>query len=227
MMNRIGTLQENSLHASLKAWYREPDDRLETSVDGYVIDLMRDNLLIEIQTGNFYSIKRKLYDLLERHPVRLVYPIAFEKWILLLSGDGTTVLRRRKSPKRGRLEDIYQELIRFPKLVNHPQFSIELLMVRLEVVWQDDGKGSWWRKRRSFVDKRLIEVVSQKKFSGIDDYRAIIPKELPDLFTVRELAEVTHQPKRGAGRMAYCLREMGLLEFVGKRGRANEYRQVQ
>ena len=36
------------LHASLKAWYAEAGDRFEVAVDGYVIDLVRDDLLIEI-----------------------------------------------------------------------------------------------------------------------------------------------------------------------------------
>jgi len=35
----IGTLRERPLHASLKRWYAEPDDRTEVAVDGYVIDL--------------------------------------------------------------------------------------------------------------------------------------------------------------------------------------------
>ena len=46
----IGTLRERPLHASLKRWYAEPGDRAEVAVDGYVIDLVRGDLLIEVQT---------------------------------------------------------------------------------------------------------------------------------------------------------------------------------
>lgn len=225
-MNKIGTLQENSLHASLKDWYQQPQDQLESSVDGYIIDLVRGNLLVEIQTRNFYSIKQKLANLLERHPVRLVYPIPYEKWILQLTSDGNTLIRRRKSPKRGKIIDIYQELIRFPRIVRHQNFTMEALMVRVEVVWRDDGKGSWRRKGKSIIDQRLIEVVDSRIFSGLSDYQSTIPKDIPELFTVRDLATVTHQPRRAAGKMAYCLREMGVLEAVGKRDRSIEYRLV-
>jgi len=78
-MNHIGELKEQHLHAALKAWYAGPDVRVEASIDGgqrgYVIDLVRGDLLIEIQTGNFSSIQRKLKDLVKRYPVRLIYPI--------------------------------------------------------------------------------------------------------------------------------------------------------
>ena len=49
----IGTLNEGSLHAALKLWYADPGDLVEHPVDGYVIDLVRDDLLIEVQTGGF------------------------------------------------------------------------------------------------------------------------------------------------------------------------------
>ena len=71
----IGTYQEKSLHAALKDWYASPGDLTEHPVDGYVVDLVRGNELIEIQTRNFAAIKRKLSQLLEEHPVRLVHPI--------------------------------------------------------------------------------------------------------------------------------------------------------
>ena len=40
-MAGIGTLQESQLHAALKAWYSGPGDRLETRLDGYVVDILR------------------------------------------------------------------------------------------------------------------------------------------------------------------------------------------
>ena len=222
-MNKIGTLQENSLHAALKAWYTQPEDQIETAVDGYVIDLVRSDLLIEIQTGNFSAIKRKLAALLEAHPVRLIYPISYEKWILRLAGDGITQLSRRKSPKRGKIFHLFQELVRIPRFVLNANFSVEVLMVRAEVVWREDGRGSWRRKGRSIIDQRLIEVISRQQFSGPQDYRSLLPTGLPAIFTVKELARLSDQSVRCAGQMAYCLREMGVLEPVGKRGRAIVY----
>ncbi len=223
-MNSIGTLQENSLHAALKAWYAQPEDRLEARVDGYVIDLVRGDLLVEVQTSNFSAIKRKISKLLDNHLVRVVYPIPYEKWILSLASDGSTILGRRKSPKRGRIEEVFRELIRFPRLVLHSNFTLEVLLVRAEVVWIEDGRGSWRRKGRSIADQRLLEVVSRNLFTGPDDYRRLIPPDLPQIFTARDLAKVSELPRYLPGKMAYCLREMGVIEQVGKRGRWIAYK---
>ena len=47
----IGTLNEGALHAQLKDWYRRRGDRVEQLVDGFVVDLVRSELLVEIQTA--------------------------------------------------------------------------------------------------------------------------------------------------------------------------------
>jgi hypothetical protein len=82
---RVAVLNEKPLHAALKEWYSQPGDRLESSVEGFVVDIVRGHLLIEIQTGNFAAIRRKLAKLTVRHRVRLVYPIAQDKWIIKLA----------------------------------------------------------------------------------------------------------------------------------------------
>ena len=222
-MNGIGTLQENSLHAALKNWYAQPGDQLEIMVDGYVIDLVRGDQLVEVQTAHFSSIKRKLVKLLENHPVRLVYPIPTEKWILSISGGGDTVLGRRKSPKHGRVTDVFQELIRIPKLVQHPNFTLEVLLIREEVVWREDGRGSWRRKGRSIADRRLLEVITQFVFARPGDFRVFLPADLPQIFTVSDLAKLSKQPRNHVRKMVYCLREMGVIELVGKRSRELAY----
>jgi hypothetical protein len=68
----IGTLNEGALHAELKDWYRRRGDRVEQLVDGFVVDLVRSELLVEIHTGSFAPLRRKLEQLTRRHRVRLV-----------------------------------------------------------------------------------------------------------------------------------------------------------
>ena len=216
--HHIGTLGEKSLHAALKAWYRRPGDRLEARVDSFHIDLRRRGRLIEIQTGGFSNIKRKLTALVEKHAVRLVYPIAQEKWLVRLAADGATVLGRRKSPKRGRLLHLFRELVSFPQLLAHQNFSLEVLLIQSEEVWCDDGRGAWRRKRWSLRDHRLIGVLSRQLFRSPSDFRALLPPELPEPFTNAELAEALQQPDRVAQQMTYCLRQMGAVALVGKRG---------
>ena len=94
----IGPLNEGHLHASLRARYVEPVDKVEVGVDGYIVDILRGDLIIEIQTAHFSAIARRMRDLVSRHRVRLVYPIPRELWIMKLPQDSGEVTRR-KSPK--------------------------------------------------------------------------------------------------------------------------------
>jgi hypothetical protein len=221
--NLIGTLGEKSLHAELKHWYRQPGDHLEEMVDGFQIDIVRGKLLIEIQTTNFSSIKSKLTALTKKHPVRLVYPIAQEKWIVRLAADGIKQLGRRKSPKKGNIFHLFQELVSIPELIKGGNFSLEVLLIREEEIRCDDGLGSWRRKGWSIADRRFLEVVSRHIFKKPSDFLALIPPKLTDPFSTQELAECINQPRWLSQKMAYCLRKMGAIEVTGKIGNSILY----
>jgi len=216
-------MKESSLHATLKNWYTSTGDRQEVAIDGYLIDVVSKNQLIEIQTGNFSAIKEKVTYLVDLYPVRIVYPIAQTKWIIRIPAKGNTQLSRRKSPRKGRIEHIFSELIRFPNLSAHPNFSIELLLTREEEIRREDGKGSWRRKGQSIIDHRLIDIVARHLLESPKDYRALLPPELMRPFTNRELSEALRLPPRLSTKMTYCLKAMGVLTIVGKRSRANLY----
>ena len=81
----IGELSERSLHAALKQHLAQPGDQFEVKLGRYVIDLVRDDLLIEIQTRHLYALRPKLRRLLDdgRH-IHLVHPLPAERWICLL-----------------------------------------------------------------------------------------------------------------------------------------------
>ncbi len=227
MTRRIGTLAEKSLHASLKAHYTLPGDALECDLDGYVIDILRQSAdgsyhCIEIQTRNLANMKAKLLVLLEHYPIRVVYPIAQERHIVRIDTDGV-IKSRRKSPKHGTVFDLFPELVSFPANVCHPNFSLEVLLIHEEELWLDDGKGSWRRQRWSIYDRRLIEIVKAIPLTTPTDFAALLPTELPAVFDSGELAHAIHQPRYIAQKMAYCLREMGVLQITGKRRNALLY----
>ena len=75
------------------------------AIDGFVIDLVRGEQLIEIQTRSFASMRRKLGRLLETHPIRLVHPIPAVKWIVKLDEKAREVsLEAKKVLEFGGLE---------------------------------------------------------------------------------------------------------------------------
>ncbi|MCW4019645.1 MAG: hypothetical protein NWF14_00220 [Candidatus Bathyarchaeota archaeon] len=215
-----GQGNESSLHSAIKEWYACPGDRFEVHVDGYVVDIVRGGLLIEIQTRNFSAVKSKLRSLVRGHRVRLVYPIARRKWIVRVAESGGGVLSRRRSPKRGRLTDLFDELVRIPGLVGEENFGLEVLMIEEEEIRCADGKGSWRRRGVSIKDRRLLKVGECARFSGREDFLGFLPSGLVQPFSNRGLAECLGVRVRLARRMTYCLRKMGALRVVGKDGNA-------
>ena len=121
-------MNEHSLHSAIKDWYSLPNDRFEVKIDGFIIDIQRGDLLIEVQTKSFHAIKRKLSSLVENHQVRLVYPIPERKWIIRITESGESV-SKRKSPRRGKLVDLFYELVSIPNLIARENFSLEVLMI--------------------------------------------------------------------------------------------------
>ena len=215
----IGELRERSLHAGLKRWYARPGDRAEVPLEGCVIDLVRRGILIEIQTGSFAKLARKLTRLVRGHRVRLVYPIARRKWIVTTAPDGS-VLRRRASPKRGAYRDLFAELVRIPHLVGNPNFTLEVLIVEVEELRCADGRGSWRRRGVSILDTRLLEVCERRRFRTPADFARLLPPRLEEPFTNRTLAATGAMPASLAGMTTYTLRRMGAIELVGRRNRA-------
>ncbi len=218
----INTYNEAPLHAALKHWIASPEDRVESPVDGYVVDVVQGNLLIEVQTSNFGGIRGKLNDLCARHPVRLVHPIAAEKWIVTRTASGQAE-RRRKSPKRGRLEDIFSEMVHLPGLMKHENFSLEVFLISEEEVRNPVPPRG--RRRKAWIreERRLLKVLERRVFRTPSDLEGLLPPDLPDPFTARDLAERTGCRLRLAQKVVYCLSGMDVLSTAGRRGRAKLY----
>jgi hypothetical protein len=220
----IGTLNEGSLHRQLKEWYRTPGDALEAPAGGYVIDLVRGETLVEIQTGGFAPLRRKLDRLLQEHNVRLVAPLPLTRKIVRLSAEGE-VLAARLSPRRGRVEDVFTRLVSIPALLAHPRFELELLLTHEEEHRRHGVKRSWRRHGWTVVGRSLVSVERSIVLSCPADASALLP-QLPDPFDTAELAEAGGCDRRLAQQMTYCLRAMGALETCGHRRRAVLYRQA-
>jgi len=177
-MAGIGLLNEKPLHASLKQWYARPGDRFEVGVAGFVIDIVRGDLLIEIQTRNFAAIKAKLTTLVGSHQVRVIYPIVQERWIVRTTRDDDGRVIRRKSPKRGRWEELFREMVSIPQLLANRNFSLEVLLIREEETRRYEGKRQWRRRGWAIDARRLLAVLDRRLFHGTADWRGCLPAGL-------------------------------------------------
>lgn len=214
----IGTLNEGSLHAAMKECIAEPGDELEVALDGFVIDIRRGDLLIEVQTGSFAAMGRKLDRVLSEYQVLIVHPIAVETY---LHKPGA---KPRRSPKRGDIYSLFDELVSMPTLLDHPHLAIEVALVVVDKHQREDptmrrNRGGW----RTY-DRGLREIRSRHHFAEVGDLRSLIPDGLPPVFTTADLASAAKTPRHRAQKMAYCLRDIGLFELVGRRRAGFEYR---
>lgn len=212
------------MHASLKRWYAEEGDQVEAPVDGYVIDLVRDPLLIEIQTRGFSGMKAKIMSLLDLgHRIRIVHPIAVDRWIVKVDDEGT-ILSKRRSPKHGRVVDVFAELVSFPELLTDPGLDVEVILTREEEYRRHTPGTSWRRRGWTVMERRLVDVVDTFLIADAAAAASLLPKDLPESFTTSDLAKSLWIRLRTAQQMAYCLRGCGVITRVGKRGNSTLYR---
>lgn len=224
LASEIGVLNEKPLHAALKSWCARPGDRLEEPVGGYVVDIARPGLFLEVQTGGFSSMRSKVRKLCRDSRLRLVYPVALEKWLLKLPKDGARDPVRRKSPKRGRIEEVFAEMVSFPELIAHANFSVEVLLVRMEEVRSFDGRRGWRRRGWLVEERRLLEVAESRLLDGPEAWLSMLPDGMPEEFTTRDIAEASGVRRWLAQKMAYCLRKAGLIGEVGRSRSGKVYR---
>ena len=211
----IGSLNEKPLHASLKEWYRRDGDEIEVPVDGFVVDLVQNGNLIEIQTRGFSAMRKKFDRLLDTYPIRLVHPVAAEKWIVKLDDEGE-VTSRRRSPKRGIAADVCAELVSFPSLLSHPNFTLEVVMVEEEEIRTPDAKKGWRRGGYVIEERRLVDVLETVELRSPENLLRFLPDGLPNPFTTADLAKGLGRTRHAAQEVAYCLRVSGAAKTVGR-----------
>jgi hypothetical protein len=215
----IGVMREGPLHAAVKALLAEPGDRLEVPVDGFVIDLVRaDGELVEVQTGGFGALGRKLDLLLDEHRVRIVHPIAAETRIVRVDDHGEVVGSRR-SPKRATAVAVFDKLVAFPSLLSHPNLTIEVLLLREDHIRRPQPTTRRGRTRDP-GERRLVDVIDRIVLRTPQDIVAVLPALPSEPFSTRELADRLGCGTVLAQRTLYCLRSVGIVDRAGKRGHA-------
>ena len=211
-------MNERALHSEIRKVYSLPGDQFEVKLGNYIVDILRGQLVIEVQTKNFSALKEKLQTLTEKHEVRLVYPLSEKKWITYLTKENV-VTNRRRSPKKGKLTDLFRELVMISNIVGDENFSLEVLLIDEEEVRCNDGKGSWRRRGVSIKERKLLKINSRILFQNKTDYLNILPDSLNQVFTNKELSKSAKIPIRTARQITYCLRKIDAILLAPKQGR--------
>ena len=209
---------ETSLHRSLKALYLTPGARTEAVVGAYRADVLRDDVLVEIQASPFSAISRKIGNLVREHRVLVVKPIARKKTLLRRSSSKGDWDVRRMSPKHGRLIDIFEDLVYFTRVFPHANLCVDVALVDEEELRVPRSARRFRGPNFRVVDRRLCEIVSSCRLATAADLIALLPAGLPRVFTTDMLARHIDAAEWFARKVAYTLRHCGATRATGKRG---------
>lgn len=220
----IGTISERTLHAALKAFY-EPDPRFrEVRVGRFVADICRDGRVIEIQTRNFRALRRKLLAFSAERSVRVVYPVALAKQVSWIEPDTGEVVSRRRSPRNGRPADVLRELYALRPILPLEGLSLELVFVDVEEFRLLSGRS---RDRKHYGVRRAERIPTALRgrlvLEDASDYLKLLPRELGETFGTADFAKASRMTKLRAGECLRTLVTLGVIEVVGKNGRALSY----
>ena len=224
----IGTLNESPLHSSLKDYYLSENARREFPIGKYIVDIYSDGVIYEIQTGSFSGLSKKLSELLYENTVVLVHPIANCSIIAKhFDLDNNEKITYRRSPKKGEFIDIINELIYIPKLLNHPMFSVEIVLIEEKINRIYDSKIRRRRGGWRTINRELTNIIDIKRIHSLQDMLNFITIELPSSFDTKQLSIAMGGKSLSlAQKFAYFLREANAIKIIGKKGRSNIYKKV-
>ena len=219
----IGTKNESSLHKTLKFRYTGAGGKSEVQSGGFVADGRRKNgEYIEIQTGSFGPLRKKVKEFASLGKVRIIHPIPVNKKIEVFDTKGK-LLSRRKSPLHGTLWDLFDALLYAPELPLIKNVKIEAVLVDITEKRIKDGKGSWRRKGISIKDKEMTAYHESVVFSKKSDYLRFIPFKKGEEFTVTAHAQKAGIKRHISQKTLYVLTKMNIINRIGKKGKAWVY----
>lgn len=223
----IGTLGERTLHAALKYCY-EPDDRFhETPAAGFVADILRADGAIEIQTGGFYPLAKKLPALLQLGPVKVVHPLAAQKRIVWVEPETGEISAPRKSPRPDRASDVLAELFWLRDLLEQPGLQFELPLLAIDEYKLRNGFGEQRKTRATRCERIPAGWLGCIRLGCPRDYAALLPEALPAVFTAAEFSKALCLRGRRASAALRVLQTVGAVRRTGEvRGRAYLYEKL-
>ncbi len=202
---------ESSLHRQLKERYGPGlGGRAEVCVGGFRADAIDgDGRLVEVQAGPLGALKTKLGRLLGAHEIRVIKPIVLERRIVRRDRADGPDRSGRRSPKRGDLLDVFDDLVGLARVFPDPNLTIEVVGVGIDEVRVALRRG------HRVVDRRLVEVMASVALRTADDLWALLPVGLDGPFTTLDCARKLGRSVEFAQRVAYCLRHAGAVEERG------------
>lgn len=221
--NGVGTLAEKRLHAALKRYYAPDTSCLEVPIGRYVADVFDGTRIVEIQTRSFANLKNKLHFFLECYPTTVVYPMPRTRYLVWTDPETGETKPPRKSPVIGKPLNAFHELYQIRNLLGAENLTVELLLFDIDEYRLLDGYGKAHKKRSTQVQRIPRGAPELIRLQAPEDYRALLPDDLPARFTVAQFQKHTGLKSRPAYSAVHTLEALGVLHENGTEGRAKCY----
>ncbi|MBQ9494433.1 MAG: hypothetical protein IJR50_02195 [Treponema sp.] len=229
----IQTLNESSLHRTLKNLYAlENDCSTEVALDGKIYDIVdAAGNITEIQTGSVSKLLDKTMNALQqKRRIKIVHPIAVEKYIALYDERGV-LISKRKSPVKRSVYDMFRELTGLYPVLLKKNFLLDVLEItmtekRVRTPEPVQSKNNRRRFRKSWLkqDKQLEKIIAVHTFKNARDYVRLIPESCLPEFSARTIENAlkantafSANAAKNAHLLLWVLSHMNLIELCGER----------
>ena len=220
----IGTLGEKALHAIIKSYYDDDIEHQEIEVCGFVADIFSENKIIEIQTGSFERLNKKLEKYLELFDVTVVYPVSRNKNIIWIDPDSGDIIAKNKSTKKGTEIEFLYEASKIRKFLDNRKLNFEILLIDVDEYRLLDGYGHDKKKRCTKLYKMPISLHGVININSRSDVKKLLPPELTDgRFTFSDFEKITKLKGRKARYSLNTLIACEIITAVDTRGRSVIY----
>ena len=220
----IGGLAEKTLHKILKLTVEPSAEFHEVEYLGFVADIKNGQGIYEIQTRSAERLIKKLEAFLPAVKVTVVIPVITEKTLRWLDKSTGEISEPKKSPKHESVYTAFSELYMIRRFLNSENLSVKMMLISVEEYKYLDGWDKTRHKGSTKLDRIPKELLRTVTLNTPEDYAALLPEELPEEFTSRELSLILKAPKACASAIAGVFSSVGAIEAVRRKGSAYIYK---
>ena len=239
----IGTMAEKRMHKALKRYLcpdeschevrikpdgtpsTEDREKAESGRGGYIADIYKDGEIFEIQTGNFYPLKKKIEFYLKHtdFKITVVHPLIEKKWSVWVDAETGEATNRRRSPKKEKIFDLLPEIFWLSEHIDNDRLYFLAPVIEAEEYRMLDGWSKDKKKGSTRYERIPVSLIDEVSFCA-REVAEMLPEGLGNEFTAPEFSKATGL----RGRKAYSALKLiciaGGAEKGEKRGRSFVYK---
>lgn len=215
---------EQFIHKAVKL-YLDPDPaHHEQKLLGGVADVLVGEEVFEVQTGSFLPLLPKLKRFLPEYKVTLVHPmiaVTHRRWLDKRSGEISE--RPRRAGRARTVHSLGFELFKIRELIEHPNFSVRILMLECDEFRALDGWDRTGKRGATLLGRIPLGIVGDITLCSPEDYRIFLPDTLDKTFYAKDYMREIKSRSRYDTYSLRLLCELGFVRRAGKNGNAYVY----